>query len=396
MATYRCLGALSRISNNKAFILRCKKYKPSLEQAAKGPVQHFQSKVIDNVCVITFDTPGAKVNTLDESVMNEVERVIKRIEADPNVQAAVLISGKPGCFIAGADVGMLSSLKSAKEVETSGLEVALACHYRIAVKDKKTGLGLPEVMLGLLPGAGGTQRLPQLIGVPNALDMTLTGKTIPSDRAKRMGLVDVVVPPLGPGIDTPENRTRQYLEEVSVNIAKQLASGKLKVDRKKKNFFDTALNFALTFNWVRDQIFGRAKKQVMKLSGGLYPAPLKILEVIRTGVERGPHAGYIAESKAFGELAMTPQSKGLIGLFRGQTECKKNRFGVPKQRVKYVHFVGAGLMGAGIAHVSVDKGYNVIMKDANQAGLDRGLGQIQEGLEKGVKRKKFSSKLYFE
>ncbi|KAJ9598485.1 hypothetical protein L9F63_010838 [Diploptera punctata] len=393
---------------------------PSLEQAAKGPVQHFQSKVIDNVCVITFDTPGAKVNTLDESVMREVERVIKRIEADPSVQAAVLISGKPGCFIAGADVGMLSSLKSAKEVEQvgidgknilnvienskkpivaaimgscfgGGLEVALACHYRIAVKDKKTGLGLPEVMLGLLPGAGGTQRLPQLIGVPNALDMTLTGKTIPSDRAKRMGLVDVVVPPLGPGIDTPENRTRQYLEEVSVNIAKQLASGKLKVDRKKKNFFDTALNFALTFNWVRDQIFGRAKKQVMKLSGGLYPAPLKILEVIRTGVERGPHAGYIAESKAFGELAMTPQSKGLIGLFRGQTECKKNRFGVPKQRVKTVAVVGAGLMGAGIAHVSVDKGYNVIMKDANQAGLDRGLGQIQEGLEKGVKRKKFSS-----
>jgi enoyl-CoA hydratase/long-chain 3-hydroxyacyl-CoA dehydrogenase len=85
-------------------------------------------------------------------------------------------------------------------------QVALACHYRIAIKDRKTGLGLPEVMLGLLPGAGGTQRLPRLIAVPSALDMALTGRTVPADRAKRLGLVDVLVPSLGPVIDTPENR----------------------------------------------------------------------------------------------------------------------------------------------------------------------------------------------
>jgi enoyl-CoA hydratase/long-chain 3-hydroxyacyl-CoA dehydrogenase len=85
-------------------------------------------------------------------------------------------------------------------------QVALACHYRIAIKDRKTGLGLPEVMLGLLPGAGGTQRLPRLIDVPSALDMALTGRTVPADRAKKLGLVDVLIPPLGPGIDTPENR----------------------------------------------------------------------------------------------------------------------------------------------------------------------------------------------
>lgn len=85
-------------------------------------------------------------------------------------------------------------------------QVALACHYRIAVKDRKTGLGLPEVMLGLLPGAGGTQRLPRLIAVPSAIDMALTGRTVPADRAKRLGLVDVLVSPLGPGLDTPERR----------------------------------------------------------------------------------------------------------------------------------------------------------------------------------------------
>lgn len=88
---------------------------------------------------------------------------------------------------------------------------------------------------------------------------------------------------------------------------------------------------------------------------------------------------------------MTPQSKGLIGLFRGQTECKKNRFGAPQRRVQTVAVLGAGLMGAGIAHVSVDKGYNVIMKDTTTAGLNRGIGQIQTGFDNAVKRKRMSA-----
>lgn len=361
--------------------------------------------------------------------MGEFGSVLHEIEANSQIQAAVLISGKPNCFIAGADISMLEKCQSAEEatkisregqqmlsaIENStkpvvaaiqgsclggGLEVALSCHYRIAVKDKKTGLGLPEVMLGLLPGAGGTQRLPRLTSVPNALDMSLTGKTLRADKAKKMGVVDLLVDPLGPGLNTPETVTREYLEKVAVDIAKQLASGKLKVDRKKTALMDRVLEFALQYNWVKDQIFGKAKAQVMKMSGGLYPAPLRILEVVRTGIDKGIKAGYEAEARAFGELAMTPQSKGLLGLFRGQTECKKNRFGRPSRDVKTVAVLGAGLMGAGIAHVSVDKGYDVILKDTNPIGLARGLGQIQTGLENAVKRKKMtgyiqSSKNFF-
>lgn len=207
--------------------------------------------------------------------------------------------------MAGADINMLQSLKTAEEVveisrvaqrimneiEESkkpfvaaiqgsclggGLELALACHYRIAVKDRKTGLGLPEVMLGLLPGGGGTQRAPKLAGVPTALDLELTGKTVKADRARKIGIVDLLVDPLGPGLEFPEARTIQYLEEVAVGIAKDLAAGKLKVNRSKKGLTDKVLAYALQINWVRDQIFGRAKKQVLKMTGGLYPAPLRV------------------------------------------------------------------------------------------------------------------------
>lgn len=237
--------------------------------------------------------------------MNEMQAVLRDIESNPQVQAAVIISGKPGCFIAGADITMLEKCKTYEDaaqisksgqqilgaIESSkkpivaaiqgaclggGLEVALACHYRIAVKDKKTGLGLPEVMLGLLPGAGGTQRLPRLVSLPNALDMELTGKTVKADKAKKFGIVDMLVDPLGPGLAPADITTQKYLESTAVQIAKQLASGQLKVDRSKKALPDKVMNFALQYNWVKDKIFGKAKAQVMKMSGGLYPAPLRV------------------------------------------------------------------------------------------------------------------------
>lgn len=115
------------------------------------------------------------------------------------------------------------------------------------------------------------------------------------------------------------------------------------------------------------------------------------MDVIRIGVEKGPKAGYEAERKGFGELSATPQSKGLIGLFRGQTECKKNRFGNPPKPAKTIGVLGAGLMGAGIVQVSIDKGYQVIMKDTNDAGLARGISQIQKGFESGIKRRRITA-----
>lgn len=194
-------------------------------------------------------------------------------------------------------------------------------------------------MLGLLPGAGGTQRLQRLTSIPTALDLSLTGKTVKADRAKKLGIVDLLVDPLGPGLVDASTNTIQYLEKVAINIAKDLSTGKMKINRQKTGLVAQATDYVMGFDFVKDQIFKKARQQVMKMSGGLYPAPLRILDVVRVGADKGFEAGLEAERNAFGELSQTSQSKGLIGLFRGQTECKKNRFGAPARPTKNVSSV---------------------------------------------------------
>lgn len=220
--------------------------------------QYTKTKVVDGVLVITLDAPNSKVNSLGAEVQAEFQKIIQDLETNPSINSAVVISGKPGCFIAGADISMLERCKTAEDatkisheaqimferLEKSkkpvvsaingsclggGFELALACHYRIATKDKKTSLGLPEVMLGLLPGAGGTQRVPKLSSVPTALDLELTGKSLKADKAKKLGLVDLVIAPLGPGLKSAEENTIEYLERTAIAAAQDLASGKLKV-----------------------------------------------------------------------------------------------------------------------------------------------------------------------
>lgn len=419
MSSVRAVGALCRLNALKQFQYTASRQSSRLLSTTRAAMGvHANLKINDGVGVVTFDSPG-KVNVLNQPVMEEIVKIVDEIETNSDIQAAVLISGKPGCFIAGADITMIESCKTAEEAQAlskscqdilfriekskkpvvaaimgsclgGGLEVALSCHYRLAVKDK-AGLGLPEVMLGVLPGGGGTQRLHKLVGVPGALDMSLTGKTVKADKAKKMGLVDGLVNPLGPGLQQPDLRTLAYLEEVAIKTAKDLASGDLKAKRGPKNFMEKAMGTALQYDFIKDQVFKKARGQVIKQTNGLYPAPLRILDVIRTGLDKGSKAGYEAECKGFGELAMTSESRGLVGLFHGQTECKKNRFGKPEKPAKTLAILGAGLMGAGIAQVSIDKGYRTILKDMNHAGLARGVNQIQGGLDKAAKRKKITT-----
>jgi len=381
---------------------------------------HLDYSVQDGVAILKFDSPGSKVNSLGEESSAELQDAFLKFISDPEAKSAVLISGKPGCFIAGADINMLGACNTAEDatamskscqdmlaqVEQSkkpvvaaiqgsclggGLEVAMACHYRIAVDGMKTSMGLPEVLLGVLPGGGGTQRLPALTGLPNSLDMVLTGKTLNAKKAKKVGLVDAVQDSLGPGLASAAETTHKQLEKIAIITAKQLGEGTMKLpNRGPKNFSDKVQKAAFGLGPVKDYVFKTAKGKVMKQTNGLYPAPLRILEAVRAGLDEGAEGGYKAEREKFGELVATPESKGLISLFHGQTECKKNKFGAPANPSKTLGVLGAGLMGAGIAQVSVDKGYTTVLKDMSSAGLSRGVGQVEDYLTKKVKRKKIS------
>uniref|UniRef100_A0A8C5TG39 Trifunctional enzyme subunit alpha, mitochondrial n=1 Tax=Malurus cyaneus samueli TaxID=2593467 RepID=A0A8C5TG39_9PASS len=394
----------------------------SLEQELTPPLclfadrTHVSCDIKGDVAVVRFNTPNSKVNTLSKQLSAEFTDVMNEIWANEAVKSAVLISSKPGSFIAGADLNMLEACKTAQEVTQlsqdgqkmlekiehspkpvvaaisgsclgGGLEVAIACHYRVATKDKKTVLGTPEVLLGLLPGAGGTQRLPKMVGVPAAFDMMLTGRNIRADRAKKMGLVDQLVEPLGPGLKTPEARTIEYLEEVAIGFARGLANKTVSAKRSK----GLMQNYAMALPFVRQQVYKTVESKVQKQTKGLYPAPLKIIEVVKTGLDQGNDAGYLIEAQSFGQLAVTKESKALMGLYHGQVQCKKNKFGTPQKEVKTLAVLGAGLMGAGIAQVSVDKGIKTILKDTAQKGLDRGQQQVYKGLNGKVKKKSLTS-----
>ncbi|CAD5121987.1 DgyrCDS10440 [Dimorphilus gyrociliatus] len=421
MASSQLLGALRTIGKTNHL---SKLGWPNLYYSRAFSVSSSQSKYLtyrveDGVAVITFDTPNSKVNTLSFENSEEFKQILEKFKNDNTAKAGVLISGKPDCFIAGADINMLQACKTTEDVEKvsteskdmlmdveksskpivaaimgqclgGGLEVAMSCHYRIAVKDKKTTLALPEVMLGILPGAGGTQRLQKLVSLPNALDMMLTGKNIRPDKAKKMGLVNQTIEPLGPGVDEPKVNTRNYLEQVAIQTAKGLANGSIKVAPRKKSMVDKVTERLVSYDFGRNYVLKQARDKIMKLTFGNYPAPLKILEVIDESLKHGYDQGYKAETKKFGELGTTKESNALMGLFHGQTHCKKNRFGTPPP-LKKIGVLGAGLMGAGIAQVTMDKGYSTILKDVSEAGVARGLNQIESNFNQKVKRKRMTS-----
>lgn len=376
----------------------------------------------DGVALVRFNSPNSKVNVLSEHVTKEFQEIFNQATTDPRVNSVVLISDKKDCFIAGADIEMLAACKTKEDVVKisqegqkimdaiasskipfiaaingsclgGGLELALACHYRIATKTPKTILAVPEVQLGLLPGAGGTQRLPRLVGLPGALDMILTGKNIRPDKAKRMGLVDLLVDSIGPGLRSPEENTQKYLEETAIKAAKDLVEGKLKSKKDPSLFSISGLtNWATRdFSYGRDYVIKTAGKEVEKKTGGHFPAPQAILDVVKTGLEKGMQEGLKAEAERFGELAMTPASNAFMSIFFAQTALKKNRFGEPSHKTQQISVLGAGLMGAGIAQVSLQKGYDVILKDTSYKGLGRGEQQIEKGLNTAVKKRALSS-----
>jgi 3-hydroxyacyl-CoA dehydrogenase/enoyl-CoA hydratase/3-hydroxybutyryl-CoA epimerase len=358
----------------------------------------------DKVAVITMDIPGESMNVLKASFADEIDAMLKQLANDSTLKGVVFISGKKDSFIAGADISMLDACQTAEQAQTiaamgqqmfdrleqlrlpvvaaihgpclgGGLELAMACHVRVASSSPKTVLGLPEVQLGLLPGSGGTQRLPKLVGVQKALDMILTGKQLRAAQAKKLGLVDEVVP-----------------ESILLDAAvKKALAGKPRREAKKQSLLDKLLE---NTGPGRKLVFSQALKQTLKKTQGNYPAALRIIEVIQTGVEQGYQKGLAAEAKAFGQLCMTSESAALRSIFFATTQMKKESgAGDAKPRkVRKAAVLGGGLMGGGIANVSATKaGVAVRIKDIAEQGINNALKYSFDILNKKYK-KRFISK----
>ncbi|KRX92001.1 Trifunctional enzyme subunit alpha, mitochondrial, partial [Trichinella pseudospiralis] len=363
----------------------------------------------NEIGIIKFHTPGSKENIMDAKFMVEFYDCLNKFTQDDSVKGIVVMSGKSGSFIAGADTKIIANCHSVAEATAlslkcqaimnrihsnykpvvaaingtclgGGLELALACDYRIAVNSKKTIFGLPEVRLGLLPGAGGTQRLPRLISIIDSMDLMLTGKTISASKAKSLGLVDMLVEPLGPGLHTDEDYMIKELERGAVQILRDLLTTELVVLRKLK-FPHNLVHTLLDIELFRNLFFVYMRNKVEKLTHGHYPAPSHIVNVVRKGYKFGIGDGLKAEAKAFGLVATSPESKSLLHLFTLSTECKKNPFAPAKKEPKSLAVIGAGLMGCGIAQVSIYNGFVTYLKDVDKGALLQGERSIAK-LEK--------------
>ncbi len=380
--------------------------------------------VRDNgVALLTLDVPGESMNTLKWSFADEFREAVEALESDSRVRAAVLISGKKDNFLAGADITMLQEAKSADEVAElmrkgqrvmqrmaelpmpvvaaihgaclgGGLEVAMACHTRVATNSSQTKFGLPEVQLGLIPGAGGTQRLPRLIGIQDALDLILTGKHIPVRKAKSLGLVDEVVPP-------------PLLEEAAVDLALSLAQRSSEAQKPLDRFTSALKNvfsseelsdLLLEDNPVgRKVVFDQARKKLLAKTKGNYPAPERALDAVKVGANEGMERGLERELQHFSELVVSPEARQLMNIFFATQELKKDTGSDdPNAEPRPVHKVGVlggGLMGAGIAYVSaVNAGLPVRIKDKDHKGVRHGLSYVRGILDERVARKRTTSR----
>ena len=371
--------------------------------------------VTDGIAVITFDLPNESVNKLTRAVKDEFVALVTRLERDMTVHGAVLISGKPDVWVAGADIEEFLQLKTAADAERlsrdgqmlldslerlrvpivaaihgaclgGGLETALACRYRIGTDHPKTILGLPEVQLGLIPGAGGTQRLPRRIGLTDALDLILTGKHVRARKALQLGLIDELVHP-------------SILRSIAIQRAREVAEGR----RRSESHRGGVKGVLLDGNPAgRALVLRKARDQTMAKSRGHYPALIAAIDVVRAGYERGIAHGYREESRRFGEMAMTDVSRQLIFLFFATNELKKDPGVDPSQYpelpvssfeplpVEKIAIIGAGFMGAGIASIAVQHGSLVRLKDADHARVAKGYAAVRDVLKERLTKRQIT------
>jgi len=358
--------------------------------------------------VLTLDLPDEPVNKLNSAVKTELEVAFEEIRGNSAYNSVVIRSGKPDTFIAGADIEEFTKLSTREEFERlsregqemlqrvadfpkpvvvaingaclgGGLELALAGHYRIATDHPKTELSLPEVRLGLLPGAGGCERLPRLIGLRAALEMILSSRGKRGSQALRLGLVDEVVPP-------------SILLDIALQAAARLATNGLPKREPPGGF----MAWLLEKNPLgRKLVYAISRRGIEKETRGNYPAPFAALEVVKTGMEEGAAAGYEMEHRKFGELAVTDVSRKLVQIFFATNALKKDA-GIPPgsaqpRPVKRLGVIGSGFMGSGIAGTAVTTaGVDVRLRDTDLTRVGKGLKAAGDILNNRLKRRRIS------
>jgi 3-hydroxyacyl-CoA dehydrogenase/enoyl-CoA hydratase/3-hydroxybutyryl-CoA epimerase len=359
----------------------------------------------DGVALITFDVPGRSMNTLTSSVMAEIPQLVERIKTDDAIKGAVITSGKTSGFCAGADLGDIAggmiggaSLQDAydagwklngalRALETcgkpvaaainglalgGGLELTLACHYRVVENDNKIQMGLPEIKVGLFPGGGGTQRLTRLIGVQPAMMAMTEGKSFRPNDAKGAGIVHEIV------------EKGQSVEAAKTWIKN---GGKAVQPWDDKGF---KLPGGGPYHPAGIQNFLVGNAMIRKQTYGNYPAATNLMKAVYEGVQVPMDAALRIETRYFVKTLMTPQAQAMIrSLFLSKQELDKGAVrpaGVPKSDPKKVSVLGAGMMGAGVAYVQVMAGIETVLIDQTQEAADKGKAHVEELLKKRLSR----------
>lgn len=354
-------------------------------ETAEGGVRH-----------LVVDHPDRRVNVIDERALADLETALGELEGTAGVTGVVLVSGKPGSFIAGADVEAIGALEDRERVRElirgahasfdrlaalpvptvaaidgtclgGGLELALACDSRIASEEPRTRLGLPEILLGIFPGFGGSMRLPRLVGTAAALDLILSGRTLDARRAARMGLVARA---------TPAAWLVEHAHRRLAELAKRPAP------RRRDAWRAGGLGpWALDGTpFGRALAFSRARAMTRARTGGHYPAPLMALDTLERGAGRPPAEVLKLEEDSVSALVVTPVCKNLVRIFqlgeRARKEVVAGDGSLEPAPVDRLALVGAGIMGGGIAELASRNGIEVRLRDISPAALTHALDTV--------------------
>ena len=357
------------------------------------------------LATLVFDLPGKKVNVFTRPVLGELEELIENLLTRTDIRCLVLLSGKQGNFVAGADIDEIADVTDPAEAEQGarlgqrlfqdwnglafptiaaiqgtcvggGTELSLASDYILISDRNDVRIGLPEVRIGIVPAWGGCSRLPRRTGLASALDIIVGGKSVNGRKALKIGLADALLP------------DATFLYEV-----RRFAEGVLegRPPSKKRGDLKSTL---LDSNPVgRKFVFGQARKQVLKRTGGHYPAALRAIEVVEVGMRRGLEDGLRAEARATGELAVSPVCKNLIHIFKMMEASKREDVAVEGDQlpIREAAVLGAGVMGGGIAQILADQAaIPVRLKDLGATPLATGMAHANEIFQQQVKRRRLT------